>query len=221
MFSLPILLLTAEAFARAGGGGGHGSSGWWSYLLVIILSPFLMIYFAYVRVRLRRKERRVSEILKEVAKIEPQWAEDKLLMIACEKFALLQAAWGKQDLETIRQNLCPTLSANWEMQIRAQQQRGERNILAGLSLTSYKIIDAQNHVDNQLDTFTVHFEAQGQDQTFQAEKLLKEDNSPFCEFWTFAWDTDQWKVKEITQESGWGRFVRSGTLFERRPSITQ
>lgn len=225
LYTLPILLLAGEAFARAGGGGsgggGSGKGSWLSFLLVVIISPFLMVYYTYVQKRLRKKEQRVSEILKEMAKIEPQWAEEKLLAIAHEKFVFLQTVWGKQDLETLKQNLCPALYADWETQIKAQQARDETNILSGLSIISFKIIDVQNHLNDQLDTFTVRFEAFANDQTFRGEKLIKEDRSSFTEFWTFSRDTDQWKLKEITQESGWSRFVRSGTLFERRPSITE
>jgi len=88
----PFFLLSLEAFARAGGGGNDSSM---NALLYIILWPFMVIYGAYVSLRVFLKRRRVSSALAEMARVEPQWSEEKLSSFAKERFELLQSLWGK------------------------------------------------------------------------------------------------------------------------------
>lgn len=210
---MPILLFSVEAFARAGGGRNEKCG-----LLCIILYPFILIYGVYVSYRINKKKKQISAALEEMARIEPQWSEANLLKISKEKFLLLQAAWGQQDLGLIKAHLHQSLYPLWETQIKDQQSRGEKNIMAGLSIKSLRIVDVQNYRDDERDEFTVAFDASADDQTIRGGNVISSNQSSFREFWTFEWEKSEWTLKEVTQAKGWKRFVNSAIVFENKSS---
>jgi len=102
--------------------------------------PFFVLYGVYIGFRINRKKKVISEALAKMAAIEPQWAEERLLALARERFMILQAAWGNQDLDTIEKYLHPALFRLWQRDIRSQQARHERflhlwGIASGLDVT--------------------------------------------------------------------------------------
>lgn len=209
---LPLLLVSMDAFARAGGGSSGGSCHSW---YCVLLYPIFMAYAAYVTLRISIKRRRVSVALKEMMKREPQWAEDKLLATAKDMFVRLQTAWGAQDLDTMRELLHPLLYPAWETDIKAQMVRGEKNILSGLSIKKMRIVDVQNYLDNERDEFTVAFDARANDQTFIENRQEKSSNELFREFWTFEWEQGKWALREVTQRDGWKRFVNAAVINQK------
>jgi predicted lipid-binding transport protein (Tim44 family) len=151
-----------------------------------------------------------------MAEREPQWAEENLLAIARDKFILLQTAWGNQDLQLLKKELHPVLYPNWESQIKDQMARGEKNVMNGLSIESMKIVDVKNFTDDEKDEFTVCFDARANDQTISHGVVTKTDNSSFREFWTFEWEKGQWALREVTQRSGWRRFVSAAIIDQSK-----
>jgi hypothetical protein len=207
----PIVLLSVEAFARAGGGRNSGGG-----ILGLILMPFFIVYGIYVNSRLKKRQQEVETVLKTMALREPQWAKQRLLAVAREKFLLLQAAWGSQDLDLIRQHLHPTLYPTWETQINSHKENGIRNIMAGLSINEMRIVDAKNFADNEMDEFTVCFDAKADDQMVKNGEVTKSDKDSFREFWTFEWEKDNWVLLDITECGGWKKFVSGHIVYEPR-----
>jgi len=216
-----LICIVPEAFARAGGGGG-GGGGKGGGILALIFWPFFVLYGAYVGYRINRKKKLVSEALAKMAAIEPQWAEERLLAIVRERFMILQAAWGDQDLDTIQKYLHPLLFPLWKRDICGQQARHERNVMSGLSIDALRIVDVKNFQDDERDEFTVAIDARADDQTLVNDQITKHDNSKFREFWTFEWEKGEWLLREVVQSSGWKRFVNAAILYEppaARPRI--
>lgn len=207
---LPWLLMSTETWARAGGGSGGSCHGW----ICIALYPVILLYGAYVSMRITLKYSSVRRALAKMKIKEPQWSENNLLSVARERFILLQTAWGTQDLDVMRTYLHPSLYPNWEMQVKDQQSRNERNVMSGLSINKIRIVDVQNYKDDERDEFTVAIDARANDQTFTNEKVTKSENSKFREFWTFEWENGSWALREVTQAEGWKRFVNAHIINE-------
>ena len=212
--TLAALTLPMETFARAGGGGHGGGGG----ILYIILLPLIIIHRIYVTSRLKKRQAQISTFLATMAQTDPQWAEANLCRIASEKFLLLQTAWSKQDFDTMKKHLMPTLYATWEMDIKSQIARNEMNIMSGVSIETTRIVDVKNFKDDERDEFTVDFDASANDMMFRNDKLVKKEssNGAFREFWVFQFHNGEWLVREVVQSSGWKRFMNTSPVFENR-----
>ena len=124
------------------------------------------------------------------------------------------ALYGEHDMGTIKNHLHPSLYTDWESQISAQKSRGERNVMQGLSVNNVRIINVKNFSDDEHDEFTVCFDAEANDQTLVGNKVQKEKKEGFREFWTFEWEKGKWTVREITQSSGWKRYIYAPIVDE-------
>ncbi len=209
LFVIPTLFISFEVFARAGG-GSSGKCGF----LCMILAPFFIFYSVYITYKINKKNKAVKEALVKIALREPQWSEDKLIVLATKIFRDLQNAWGEHDMGTIKNHLHPSLYTDWESQISAQKSRGERNVMQGLSVNNVRIINVKNFSDDEHDEFTVCFDAEANDQTLVGNKVQKEKKEGFREFWTFEWEKGKWTVREITQSSGWKRYIYAPIVDE-------
>lgn len=207
---LPFTLFSLEALARAGGGGGGGRCGF----LCVILAPFILIYAAYVSYKINSKNKRIKEALAIMVQREPQWNEDNLINISHRIFSALQVAWGKQDLETIKNHLHPNLYPEWEAQIQQQKLRNERNVMVGLSVNNIRFVNAKNMKDNDHDEFTVCIDAEAKDQILSNNQIVSDKFEKFREFWTFDWENGKWTVREVTQSDGWKKYVYSPIIDE-------
>jgi hypothetical protein len=212
---LPLALFSFEALARAGGGGGGGRCGF----LCVILSPFILIYMAYVSYRINSKNKGIKEALAIMAQREPQWNEDNLINTANQIFRDLQTAWGKHDLETIKNHLHPNLYPEWETQIQQQKLRNERNVMVGLSVNNIRFVNVKNMKDNDHDEFTVCIDAEAKDQILSNIQIVKAKFEKFREFWTFDWENGKWTVREVTQSDGWKKYVYSPIVDEMNRGI--
>jgi len=214
-FLLGALLLIGlspnDACARAGGGSSGSCDGW----LCILLYPIILCYSLYVGLRLSVKHRRVVKALREMAQHEPEWAEERLLAVARDKFILLQAAWGENDLDTIRSHLMLGIYNNWETQINEYKRLGRRNVMEGLSITKMRIVDAKNYRNDEHDEFTVAFDATATDRVIGDPGATPAKRKSFREFWTFEWENGEWRLREITQSDGWKRFVNAAIIYQR------
>lgn len=209
--TLLILILFAElVWARAGGGSSKGKGG----LLALILSPFFMIYAAYIGRKITKRSQQISAALNKMAEREPNWAKDKLTAFTERRFIELQTAWGDQDLKKMKTLLHPNLYPSWGQQILSQKKRNEKNIMAGLSVEQIRLVGAKNYDDDELDEFTACIDAQADDQTLVDDKIIKSENSSFREFWTFEWEQDQWKLRSVTQANGWKKYVYAPIIWE-------
>ncbi|MGZ3744993.1 MAG: TIM44-like domain-containing protein [Pseudobdellovibrionaceae bacterium] len=206
---LPIIFFATDAFARAG--GGHGGGGGW---LGIVLAPFFIAYSIWVNWKINRRLNQTSMKLEEMAKREPQWSKENLMKISQTLFVETQTAWGAQDLSALKSILHPMLYPSWEQQIQFQKFKNERNVLVGLSINNIRIVGVQNYADDNKDNFTVCIDAKADDQTIREGKVVESDKSSFREFWTFEWHEGQWKLFEVTQASGWKRFLSAEIIDE-------
>lgn len=210
----PIFIYAFDAYARAGGGGGS-CDGW----ICAIVAPFVAAYFGYISYRISKKRLIVSKALADMAVREPLWEERLLLEMAKDKFMLLQDAWSKQDLGVIKQHLHTHLFPDWERDIEGQITRGERNIVERISITKASIVDVQNFEDDARDQFTVAFKAKCRDYTVDnlTHKVKIAEGGKiqlFLEFWTFAWENNEWRLLEVSQFDDWARFVNAPIIYE-------
>lgn len=209
LYTLPIIILSIDAFARAGGGSNTKCG-----LACIILAPFFLAYAAYISYKINQKNKKVKQALAIMESREPQWSEDKLVLIASNIFRQLQTAWGQHDLETIKNHLHPSLYTDWEIQIKEQKLRNERNVMLGLSIENVRIVNVKNFTQNEHDEFTVCFDAEANDQTLINDSVKTEKHEKFREFWTFEWESGKWTLREVSQSGGWKRFVYAPIVDE-------
>lgn len=225
-FLFSLLLLCFDLFARAGGGGvswGGGSGGLggyggtiFSFIVLIVMSPFIIAYQLYLNFRVNRRKNKVKEALVIISTIEPEWSEENLLNFSTTSFFKIQSLWGHQDAEELKKYLSYDLFINWKGQIDDQLKRNEKNVLKGLVISDLFIVDVKNYRNENLDAFTVCFDANADDQTLTTNNILISSKpGSFREFWTFHYENGTWKLFEITQSNGWKRYINGNIIFER------
>lgn len=215
-----LLLLTSmvipiDCFARAGGASDQLSI--WQFIIFIIFMPFFLLYGWYVNRRINSKTARVERVLSEIAKTEPQWAEEKLLATARESFLALQQAWSEQDLTTLKKYLHPDLYPSWEIQIQTQIKNQQKNLMTDVMINNMRIVDARNYLDDERDCFTVCIDASAKDQVINLNnpaKTTTKKSKSFREFWTFGWHQNQWLLLAVYQSNAWKRFALMDIVYE-------
>lgn len=215
-FPVLILALTicvdlwASAGREVGSGGGRVSSS-----IKFIISVLCFGYVLWTNFRISRKRQQVSEILKRMASKEPVWSESNLNFISQKLFLKCQKAWGEQDLKSLKEILHPILYPSWETNLKEQKKENCRTRLQNISIGQNRIVDVQNYLNDEYDSFTVCFDAKGDIEFIQDGAVKKVKNVSFREFWTFELHRGRWTVFEVTPASGWKRFVSSQVVYEQ------
>lgn len=209
------MVIPIDCFARAGGASDQLSI--WQFIIFIIFMPFFLLYGWYVNRRINSKTARVERVLSEIAKTEPQWAEEKLLATARESFLALQQAWSEQDLTTLKKYLHPDLYPSWEIQIQTQIKNQQKNLMTDVMINNMRIVDARNYLDDERDCFTVCIDASAKDQVINLNnpaKTTTKKSKSFREFWTFGWHQNQWLLLAVYQSNAWKRFALMDIVYE-------
>lgn len=161
----------------------------------------------------RKKE--IKMALKQMAEIEPEWNEEALTRFAKNQFIQIQNDWSYQNLNALGAKLSPELYRNWKAQLEVQKANNERETFDGLSVNQIFVVDVKNYLQDEMDNFTVCIDASGTDKTIRDNKVVAIKNVPFREFWTFGRFGESWQLLEVTQATGWQKFVDSQIVFEK------
>jgi predicted lipid-binding transport protein (Tim44 family) len=232
LFFSYLLFESCQAFARAGDSGGAGGGSSLSYQnrsmysLASYVISFAVLALASLHAfgtnrKINRRREEVSKALSEMSQLEQEWSEDRLESQVRQKFLLLQEAWSRQDLQTIKTQLKDDLYAYWQAELAKQISENQRTHIEKVTIQSVRIIAVRNHMNNEADEFTASIDATCHERLISlwSDPLVKRQGlrvDRFREFWTFQREHDQWKLKDVRQFSAWSRLVSAEIVDELR-----
>jgi len=213
---IPFLaLMSFELFAKAGNGGGRGET-FPSRFLIILCAVFVSIVLnAIMKYRISKRRNKVLKALQRMKAHEPEWDEAKLVKFAKDQFMNIQNLLGMQNLIGLRKALGYKFYIEVEKHIEESIKKGERYTFSQLEIQDAFIVDFKNYINDNNDTFTVCFDANGTDQTIRKGKVALENHLDFREFWAFRKQAGEWKLCEVTQAHGWEKFIDGNLVYEK------
>jgi predicted lipid-binding transport protein (Tim44 family) len=225
LLTLALFLLPAvELHARAGGGRNGGGG-----ILYIILMPFLIIYAWYVNRKIDAKDETARKMMAAIERRHGTWASTKLAAFVRKDFFAIQNAWCDQDLKFLERRLGDTLYGQWKRDLKNLADKGQRNVMEGLTLDKIRFVEVRNYKDDRKDSFTVCLDATATDYTVDRSGRLTDSNATtlwgraatekkqrsFREFWTYTrLDRDDWRLDLIEQEKAWRHLVDEDLVNE-------
>lgn len=224
-FILPLI-----SFARAGGGGssggggGHSSGGSFSsggsnsstggtctggflvctlpmlIFLIFIIVIFIVMYTISKKARAEKIAKTNSEITEAEIK-DSVWNKEKLLQTAENTFLTFQKAWGEIDIKSMEVILEPEMYKRISLELSVLNNEKRRNPTVITKIHDITIVDVDDEIDNNLDSFSVQFRASADDKLIEEEtkKILFRDRSIFEETWDFVRNNNNWQLKAIHQ----------------------
>lgn len=194
-----------------GGGGGGGGEVFLLRLLLLLVFhhpligiPLLIIVCAalvrggsiiqsrrvastIVRGVQRQNQDRLGQVFERIRTRDPGFDPIKLQERIHTAFLKAQVAWTHQNLDPLRPFVSDGLFEQWNIQFRAHQKMGLKNIVADMRVTSVDIVGADQ--TPCFDTVHAKINAAGVDKWISLEtgEVVKGklDPEPFCEYWTF------------------------------------
>ncbi|MET0066004.1 MAG: Tim44-like domain-containing protein [Candidatus Thiodiazotropha sp.] len=198
-FSLAILLLPTELWARAGGGSSKGGG-----ILGLILWPFFLIYSAVVSYIAAKKNRMAKSLLKQIAQNDPMWDLDHLKARIEQIYFKVQQAWRDRNQEIARDCMSLRLYTKHKNQTDDMLQRGIRNVMENINLVEAKIVEVLDYRDDTRDAFWALVEGSMIDYTIEESsgRVIdgERDNQFFKELWRFKRESHGWVLDEIDQD---------------------
>ena len=213
---LIFIVMLQPVFARAGGGGGGsggGGSGGHSSQphtsqrnegspIVGIVGTgaciATFIYFKRRKARLMHQE--IEDDLLDALKQDEFWNEKDLKKKVKEKYFVIQNAWSKQDLETLKKHLSEHLYEQWQLKIEWQHYQNQSNLLDHIQLFKVMIVDFNDAIDNHQDYFWVYIEGKMKDVFVEDGQILESHQDPFVEYWKFIRQDHDILLDEIKQQ---------------------
>lgn len=221
---LVLLIGLTPVWARAGGGSNGGGG-----IVYLILMPFLIVYGAYIRHRLKKKSEECRGLLAKLQRRETGWEIGNIEKIASSVFVDIQSAWTDADEDALSHLSKGPASEKLLNELGELTKKGHRNCMDDISIKKINLLNIQNFLDDELDTFTVSIEAVARDYTVdssgkiisantsQKGKFDRPDAVPlgtFTEFWTFEREGDTWVLLELAQYHEWKSVVNRPMLDE-------
>ena len=220
-----LLLGLTPVLARAGGGGNSGGGG----ILYLILMPFFIAYAAYIRHRLKKKSEECRGLLTELQRRETGWEIGDIEKIASSVFMKIQSAWTEGSEEALKELSKGPASEKLLKELSELSGKGHKNCMDDLTIKTISLLNIQNFLDDELDTFTVSIEAAARDYTVDSSgKIVSVNTSKkgtfnkpgavpletFTEFWTFEREGDTWVLLELKQYHEWKSVVNKSLKDE-------
>jgi predicted lipid-binding transport protein (Tim44 family) len=224
-----LLLLPAQALARAGGGssgfggggGGGGSSGgggsggsgglsWPEVLGVVILATIFFGYGALMtwRVTKRRRKRVALTVTAsaEAAEDDRWFAAGAIKKEGTKLFCDVQAAWDANDRAGLRRLVGPDLLVEWERRLDDFDRKGWHNRVEVRGVPDVEYVGLVNREDDDEDRVCVRLTGSLFDvvETADGKRIKRSDaetdTSSFAEFWTLTRHDGHWMVLSIEQD---------------------
>jgi predicted lipid-binding transport protein (Tim44 family) len=217
---------------KGGGGGFHGggyhggvrSSGTGNedptavWFIIIIIGVIIVVKIAQSRLPSREDENldysfsdaeiapkalKTRKLLEFIARVDSEFASQKLTEVAQTTFVKLQQCWQARDYAPMQPLLMPDLYAEHCGQIRGMVRNHEINIIDQLAVESVAIVNVRYpHKKNDRE-FTALITASARDYYVddRTQEFQRGDEEParFQEFWTFQRQDRKWLLREIEQ----------------------
>lgn len=198
-----------------------------TYILyfAIAAAVFLIIYMLYAwyaNNKVSYKEAEVSLELEEMAQKDSSWDEEKLLEHSDMIFYQVQNALANKDIEALQEYLHPSLFEKWESQVK-DAESGNYSNMAHKQIEDIKVVDIDNYIDNERDTYAVAIDMKACEYTvdnkgrivFTNEELaVDEGTAILTEYWKFERHNDDWKLVDVSKSSHWKEFVEDPIINE-------
>lgn len=193
------------------GGGGSGGGGdiiWLILLLVrypyigvpVVVGGIIFFYFmgrgannyrinsTIRKANILNESQRstlTSQNLAKIKETDPSFSEERFLERAKNAFMIVQNSWSEQNLETMRPFVSNGIMSRFSIQVDIQKAEGYRNRLSDIQIISADIFAVTS--DNLYDRIDVAFSVllDDEDVELKTEKVLRENESSFTEYWTF------------------------------------
>jgi len=196
---MAIVLVPAEAWARAGGGGGGG--GGKGGIVNLILLPLCIAYSLFVSYLVFRKHKQSQQAL-ERASEDHFWDPDSLKDRVKQVFFKVQEAWMARDQRIAKDCLSDKLFQDHKRQTDLMLQNHTKNMLQDIHLKRARIVEVLDYDDNSKDQFWVHIEGSMidytiNDKTGDVVSGRKNKSEPFKELWKFVREDHGWVLDEI------------------------
>lgn len=216
VFIVFMILLTPVG-ARAGGGsssggGGGGSSHTSSHRSrrssgngspiagVIGIGACMGMIVYWKRKKARHMHQEIKDDLSFAYQQDDFWNEKVLKKKVKEKYLIIQEAWSKQDLETLKKHLSESLYEQWKLKIEWQQYQQQYNQLDHIQLLKVILVDLHDAIDNQQDFFWVYIEGKMNDLMIEKQEVIASNHECFVEYWKFVRHGNDFLLDEIKQQ---------------------
>lgn len=211
-----LMMIIAPVSARAGGGGGgsggsgggghshHSGSSSNTYNPIasaIAISMMLGVFYMLKYSKIREMNKKTKSNLKIAYDKDDFWSEKELKGKVKEVYFIIQKAWSKQDLDTLKLYLTDCLYQQWAIKIEWQKYRHEQNVLTHIRLLSKDLILLYDDEDNSKDYFWVAIEGYMHDSTVVDNEVINVNNETFIEYWKFVRNSNSILLDDILQES--------------------
>ena len=113
---------------------------------------------------------------------------------------IIQEAWSKQDLETLKKHLSESLYEQWKLKIEWQQFQQQYNQLDHIQLLKVILVDLHDAIDNQQDFFWVYIEGKMNDLMIEKQEVIASNHECFVEYWKFVRHGNDFLLDEIKQQ---------------------
>ena len=173
-FLIITLLFTGSCYARAGGGSGSGSSGGGgssssggnSYhdhyygrrgrsnpiegivMTVVVVSGIYGLNASQRRRKARLLHQRTKKQLDILDDEDAFWNEERIKKEVKRNYFIIQEAWSKKDLETLKDYLTPQLLDAWQTKMNWYEFQGRRNELTNIKLIKQHIVNVYDSENN-------------------------------------------------------------------------
>ena len=215
-FLIITLLFTGSCYARAGGGSGSGSNGGGSsssrgnsyhdhyygrrgrsnpiegiVMTVVVVSG---IYGLNASQRTKKQ----LDILDDE---DAFWNEERIKKEVKRNYFIIQEAWSKKDLETLKDYLTPQLLDAWQTKMNWYEFQERRNELTNIKLIKQHVVNVYDSENDDEDYFWVYIEGMMDDLTIDEQnQVIESYDGVFVEYWKFKRLGNRILLDEIRQQ---------------------
>jgi hypothetical protein len=187
------------------------NTGWWMFSLVII-APVFILFLAYA-LRIY-KELKASYFVKQFAKKDPVWNEQKILDKAEVMFYAVNNAWLEMNFTPVLPFVTENIKLEWIQVLKSMKKDRLLYNYSKVKLDEIVIIGAMDDVDNNRDWVQVKISGYMRRYfRYQETNRLTEYSSPgydfFSDLYTFKRYEDEWLLDKIEYFAGFTKIMTS------------
>jgi preprotein translocase subunit SecG len=206
LFLILVMGLGDDCFARAGDGNIATYSGSFIVgILTLILAPFFLIYYIYISVLSRRKDKSNHKLLEQLAMKNKEWSPESIKQRIEECFLNIENAWSHQDQKAAKPYVSPNLYADHKERIKKMKEEGTRNVLKNPQLHKVKVVEVTDREGEESDCFWAHLNMSMIDYVVSLDDktiLSGRNDIPMYndELWKFTLHKGKWVVDAINKK---------------------
>lgn len=116
-------------------------------------------------------------------------------------YFIIQEAWSKKDLETLKDYLTPQLLDAWQTKMNWYEFQGRRNELTNIKLIKQHVVNVYDSENDDEDYFWVYIEGMMDDLTIDEQnQVIESYDGVFVEYWKFKRLGNRILLDEIRQQ---------------------